>query len=40
MREGIKVLVIDDEEVIRNLLTDVLSDEGCEVTTVAGGLRR
>jgi len=30
--------VVDDEKVIRNLLTDVLSDEGYEVTAVAGGL--
>lgn len=35
--EGVKVLVIDDEEVMRNLLTDVLSDKGCEVTAVANG---
>lgn len=37
MLEGIKVLVVDDEEVICNLLTDVLGDEGCEVTAVARG---
>ncbi len=30
--------MVDDEKVIRNLLTDVLSDEGYEVTAVAGGL--
>jgi len=30
--------VVDDEKVIRNLLTDVLSDEGYEVTAVADGL--
>ena len=32
-----KILVIDDEEVIRNLLTDVLGDKGYEVTAVASG---
>ena len=32
-----KILVIDDEEVIRNLLADTLTDEGYEVTTVANG---
>jgi len=36
--EGIKILVVDDEEVMRNLLTDVLSDEGYEVTAVANGV--
>jgi len=37
VREEIKILVVDDEEVMRNLLTDVLSDEGYEVTAVANG---
>ncbi len=37
MPKGVKVLVVDDEEVIRNLFTDVLSDEGCEVTAVSRG---
>ncbi len=37
MLKGIKILVVDDEEIIRNLLTDVLNDEGCEVTAVPDG---
>ncbi len=32
-----RVLVIDDEPVIRNLLSDVLREEGLDVVTVTGG---
>ncbi len=34
-REASHILVIDDEEIIRNLLTDVLAEAGYEVTAVA-----
>lgn len=33
----IQVLVVDDEEVMRHLLTDLLSDEGFNVRTVCNG---
>ena len=39
MRQDIKVLVADDEEIIRNLFTDVLQDEGYNVTTANNGLK-
>ena len=39
MLKGINVLVVDDEEIIRNLLTDVLRDEGCKVTAVINGAK-
>ena len=32
-----RILVVDDEEVIRTLLKEILTDEGYEVTTVADG---
>ena len=38
MNEKVKILVADDEEVIRNLLIDVLSEEGYEVTAVTNGV--
>ena len=31
------ILIVDDEEVMRSLFTDLLSEEGCEVTCVANG---
>ena len=34
---GARILVVDDEEVIRMLLTDLLSDDGHEVTSVPCG---
>ena len=36
-RSDINILVVDDEEVIRNLFTDILQDEGYRVTTVCDG---
>lgn len=35
---NIKVLVVDDEQIIRNLLTRTLKIAGCSVTTAADGL--
>ena len=35
-RKASHILVIDDEEIIRNLLTDVLTESGYEVVAVAG----
>ena len=32
-----KILVIDDEEIIRSLLTDILEDKGYQVITAADG---
>lgn len=37
MLEKIKILVVDDESIIRNLLTDVLTDAGYEVKAVSTG---
>ena len=37
MPKELKILVVDDEEVMRNLFTDILRDEGYEVTTVCNG---
>ena len=37
MLEAIKILVVDDEEVMRNLFTDILQDEGYQVSTVSNG---
>ena len=37
MREGIKVLVVDDEEIMRSLFTDILQDRGYTVVTVCNG---
>ncbi len=33
----IKILIVDDEEIVRSFLFDVLSDEGYEVTAVSSG---
>jgi CheY-like chemotaxis protein len=32
-----KVLIVDDDDAIRDSLCEVLTDEGCDVTTVASG---
>lgn len=37
MSKGDRILVVDDEEVIRELLRDILTDEGFEVATAANG---
>ena len=37
MQANINILVIDDEEVMRNLFTDILQEEGHRVITVANG---
>ncbi len=37
MKDKIKILVVDDEEIIRNLLTEHLSDEGFNVVAVPSG---
>ena len=37
MTSGGRVLCVDDEEQIRNLLTDLLTDEGYEVRTAPNG---
>jgi two-component system response regulator (stage 0 sporulation protein F) len=37
MKKDIKILVVDDEEIMRDLFTDILQDEGYSVTTVANG---
>jgi len=37
MQKNIKILVVDDEEVMRSLFTDILQDEGYNVTTVHNG---
>jgi CheY-like chemotaxis protein/anti-sigma regulatory factor (Ser/Thr protein kinase) len=34
---GLKVLVVDDEDYVRDLLLDILEREGCEVTSAAEG---
>ena len=36
-KADINILVVDDEEVMRNLFTDILQDEGYKVTTVSNG---
>jgi len=36
-RGGLRVLVVDDEEYVRDLLIDILGREGCEVTAVGEG---
>jgi len=33
----INILVVDDEEIMRTLFTDILQDEGYRVTTVSNG---
>lgn len=35
--QGIKILIVDDEEIIRNFLVDVLSDEGFTIKAVSSG---
>jgi len=35
---GERILVIDDEEIIRSLLKDTLTDAGYQVETVATGV--
>ena len=37
MERDIKILVVDDEEIMRNLFTDILQEEGYNVTTVHNG---
>lgn len=37
MTEELKVLVVDDEELLRNLLVRILEREGYSVSTAAGG---
>ena len=37
LEQPVRILVVDDEEMIRFFLTDVLSGEGYEVTTVSDG---
>jgi len=37
MHADIHILVVDDEEVMRNLFTDILCEEGYAVTTVCHG---
>ena len=37
MQKEIKVLVVDDEEIMRKLFTDILQEEGCKVTCVSNG---
>ena len=35
--EKVKTLVVDDEEIVRSFLIDVLTDEGYQVTAVSSG---
>ena len=37
MPEKLNILIVDDEEIMRNLFTDILKEEGYEVTTVCNG---
>ena len=37
MQNDIKILVVDDEEIMRDLFTDILQDRGYRVTTVTNG---
>jgi len=37
MPADICILVVDDEEIMRSLFTDILQDEGYKVTTVSDG---
>jgi len=39
MKKDIKILIVDDEEIMRDLFTDILQDEGYNVTTVNNGLQ-
>ena len=40
MEEKINILIVDDEEVIRNLLFDVLTEAGYKVEAVSCGIER
>jgi two-component system response regulator PilR (NtrC family) len=35
MKQGLSILVVDDESVMRDMLADILSQEGCEVQLAA-----
>ena len=35
--KNIEILVVDDEEIMRTLFTDILTDSGYKVTTVSNG---
>jgi len=37
MCPNVNILVVDDEEIMRKLFTDILQDEGYKVTTVCNG---
>jgi len=37
MVSDIRILVVDDEEIMRSLFTDILQDEGYQVITVSDG---
>ncbi len=37
MEEKVNILIVDDEEIIRSLFTDLLSEEGYAVTCAANG---
>ena len=37
MQREINILVVDDEEVMRSLFTDIIQDEGYKVATVCNG---
>ena len=37
MQADVNILVVDDEEIMRSLFTDILYDEGYKVTTVGNG---
>lgn len=38
MREGVKILVVDDEKALRHLLREFLETEGYGVEVAGGGL--
>ena len=37
MQNDINILVVDDEEIMRDLFTDILQDRGYKITTVTNG---
>ena len=37
MQKQVNVLIVDDEEIMRSLFTDILKDEGYKLTTVCNG---
>lgn len=37
MKEDVNILIVDDEEIMRSLFTDILQEEGYKVTVVANG---